>query len=434
MCPLTAGNTLSGHDPGYMRPAVWQRVLAALRVIGQVQWIGYGETLLHPQALDYMAEADAHGIWGSLSTNGTRLDEETCRRLGSLTHLVHVNVSIDSPHAAIYSAIRKTPLRPVLEGLSRLVRHVDTRRITVGSVAMQDNIESLADMPEMLKQFGISKYQINVLHEAKGRHFAGKLAPHDQAPFRRIHAAGAAHAVAIVVDVPDRLTTNLADDARYRASYGNRPAEGQTRRCLLPWEFPFFDKDGRVFLCSNATAKEEDCLGSLAEHDFMDIWHGTGFQDIRRRFLQASALPEPCQVCTVQALGTHQLHELRADIVSQREAAGGLVIVLRNTGTMPWAAGEIRVGTVRPRDRTSAFHTDRWLSANRVASNASPIGVGEIGTIFMPLPAERADTTEQFQLVIDGRHWIAGSAFSLRGGRAWTMQGGMQEETPLPRC
>ena len=56
MCPLTARNTRSSEHPGHMQPAIWRRALQAAKLIGQVQWIGYGETLLHPRALDYFRE------------------------------------------------------------------------------------------------------------------------------------------------------------------------------------------------------------------------------------------------------------------------------------------------------------------------------------------------------------------------------------------
>ncbi len=421
MCPLTAGNTLSSRQRGHMALPTWERVLTALRVIGQVQWIGYGETLLHPQALEFMRAADGHGVRSSLSTNGTRLNEATCAALAALDHLVHVNVSIDSPDPDIYRAIRKTPIDAVLEGLATLARHVDRRRITVTSVVMAENVESLADLPEMLARFGIAKYQLNVLHEQKGRHFGGELDAASSPAMERIRIEARRRAVELVVDVPARLDMNLADAGGYDSAYRDGPQANQTRRCLLPWEFPFIDKDGRVFLCSNATGREDEVVGSILVQDFMEIWHGERMQDIRRRFLSSAPLPPSCRQCSIQAIGTHPLHEYRAEIVTRRVSVthavhGTVQLQARNAGPLAWQKGEISVGTIRPRDRASAFHTGDWLSVNRIARNEARVAPGEVGMFVLPLSAGPRERQELFQLVKDGAHWVAASEFTIVGG------------------
>lgn len=428
MCPLTAGNTMSSRRPGHMKPATWARVLPALRTIGQVQWIGYGETLLHPNALQYMGEADAHGVWSSLTTNGTMLTEQTCTALGRLQHLVHVSVSIDSLDPTVYRKIRKTPLAPVLKGLETLIQHVDRRKITVGSVIMKDNIEGLDGLPEYVAGLGLKKYQINVLHEHKGKHFDGELGLEARHALGRLATACNANAVQLVVDVPARLAANLNDGAEYHETYTGTPRDTLTRRCLLPWEFPFIDKDGNVFLCSNATGRESELLGSVRDDPFMDIWHTEKFQDIRRRFLTSERLPESCQNCTIQSLGTHQLHEYRAEILSgpialQPGSEQMAVLTVRNTGRTAWGAGEVAVGTARPRDRVSLMQTRHWLSVNRVANNPQAVGPGETTTfrlalaakplVEQPLEVRRETDYEAFQLVVDGKHWIAGSDFTI---------------------
>jgi len=428
MCPLTAGNTLSSRNRGHMEPATWARVLPALRTIGQVQWIGYGETLLHPNALQHMGEADAHGVWSSLTTNGTMLTEQTCIALGRLQHLVHVSVSIDSLNPTVYRKIRKTPLAPVLKGLETLVQHVDKGKITVGSVIMKDNVEGLDGLPEYIAGLGLKKYQINVLHEHKGKHFDGELGLEARHALTRLTAACNVSAVQLVVDVPARLAANLTDGAKYHETYTGTPRNTLTRRCLLPWEFPFIDKDGNVFLCSNATGRESELLGSVRDDAFMDIWHNDKFQDIRRRFLAAERLPEACQNCTIQSLGTHPLHEYRAEILSgpitlQPELEQMVLLTVRNTGRTAWGVGEVAVGTARPRDRVSLMQTKHWFWVNRVANNPQVVEPGETTTFHLslagkplvekPLGDRPEADHEVFQLVVDGKHWIAGSDFTV---------------------
>jgi len=249
MCPLTAGNTLSSRQAGHMTFATWEQVLEAAKIVGQVQWIGYGETLLHPRALEFMQQADDCGIWSSLTTNGTKLTPKTSRVLGELKNLVHLNVSVDSLDPKVFKAIRKTPLHKTLDGIENVLRYIDVEKLTIGSVVMSDNIESLVELPPYLASLHLRKYQLNVLHEHKGKHFSGDLASPDgrfQLALERLSRVSEENGVQLVIDVPDRLQTQVENIALYGENYGSQSTLRETRRCLLPWEFPFVDKDGRA--------------------------------------------------------------------------------------------------------------------------------------------------------------------------------------------
>jgi radical SAM protein with 4Fe4S-binding SPASM domain len=424
MCPLTARNTLSSRNIGHMAPATWQRVLVAARLVGQVQWIGYGETLLHPNATEWMGEADDCGIRSSLSTNGTMLSEKVCAALGQMKNLVHLGVSIDSLDPEVFRTIRKTPLDKVLAGARTIVRYVDVRRITIGVVVMKDNIDTLWRFPPFLASLGIKKLQLNVLHEYKGKHFNGAFADsHDsfQQAMKSLRQAAADHGLEVVVDVPDRLKVNLHDPGLYNQKYHRQPAPTQTRRCLLPWEFPFVDKDGRLFLCSNATGPEAEMMGSLLEDDFMTIWHNDRFQSVRRKFLASEALPKSCANCTIQALGTHPLNEYRAEIKSAKENLADapkreIKIEIKNTGLLAWDARAVSIGTVRPRDRASSLHHQDWLSVNRAGANSASVAPGETIMLKLRVADSRAPFSESIQLVMDGKHWVANTEVVDTGG------------------
>jgi radical SAM protein with 4Fe4S-binding SPASM domain len=328
--------------------------------------------------------------------------------------MVHLNVSIDSLDPVVYERIRKTPITKALAGLGNLARVFDRRRITVGAVIMSENIDTIAQLPPYLASLGIGKLQINALHEHKGRHFAGDLAgghaSHVEA-VAAIRKAGIECNVQVVVDVAARLDASTGDPARYDVAYRSATSGLQTRRCLLPWEFPFIDKDGNVFLCCNATGKESETMGSLLVDDFEAIWHGERYRDARARFLEKRPLPESCARCTLQELGEHPLNEYRAEILPGSDSQAGLRV--RNIGSSPWLPDSVRVGTARPRDRTSTLHAPTWRAITRVSSNAEPVPPGATTTFALPLADRDSGVPEIFQLVVERKHWIPNTEFTL---------------------
>src|SRR5262245_24106958 len=131
MCPLTAGDTPSSRDPGNMDPVVWERVMSFAGRVGRANVGGYGEPLSNQKCLTHLRELDVAGVRISLRTNATMVNEKIAAELAAMPNLVNINVSVDSPDAAIYRDIRGGELDHALRGLAFLARAMGPNRLTV---------------------------------------------------------------------------------------------------------------------------------------------------------------------------------------------------------------------------------------------------------------------------------------------------------------
>ena len=73
-------------------------------------------------------------------------------------------------------------------------------------------------------------------------------------------------------------------------------------------------------------------------------------------------------------------------------------IEYHNTGTLPWRAGVVKLGTTEPRDRSSAFQDASWEGPNRpcaVQEAVPPGGTYTFGfTLQAPVVGEQTTYTE----------------------------------------
>ena len=276
MCPLTDRATASSANPGPMQPGIWRRVVGAAAPIGQVIVSGFGEPLLHPEWESLFEDLDSAVSRFSFSTNGFALTDRCAATLATFESLAHVNVSIDSPDPAVYRRVRRDDVNRPLNGLRRLARALrDPSRISVSSILFADSLPSLVRFPALLASLGIRTWVLQSSLEFNPftgqRHALGTpLADFIVA----VREAAAEASVALDFTVEDRIALGVRDAARATQHYLEPPAAdaGMTRRCMLPWETPYVDKDGRVFSCCTAAALRDVPLGDLRTSSMTSIW------------------------------------------------------------------------------------------------------------------------------------------------------------------
>lgn len=87
-------------------------------------------------------------------------------------------------------------------------------------------------------------------------------------------------------------------------------------------------------------------------------------------------------------------------------------IEIKNTGTVSWSSlsdNTIKLGTARRRDRSSNFHTESWISSNRLTSfEKEIIAPGEIANFVFEVTANlpAGNHKEYFGLVAEGITWF----------------------------
>jgi MYXO-CTERM domain-containing protein len=84
-------------------------------------------------------------------------------------------------------------------------------------------------------------------------------------------------------------------------------------------------------------------------------------------------------------------------------------IDLKNTGTIKWPAGVVKLAPI-PRDKASSFAAGTWISPTRVSTNAADVAPGQTGHFEWDLePQEAGDFAPYFGLVAEGVTWFADS-------------------------
>ena len=425
MCPLTTGDSSSASLAGHMSEVVWSELLPLARQVKQVFIAGFGEPLTNPRCLELLQQLNDEGIRTSFGTNGLALNPTTARRLAALPFLVHINVSIDSPDAATYRHIRGGNLARALKGLANLVDAMpDTSRITVSSVAMRENVGTLAEFPPILAGLGITTYIVHGLNDyTPFSKSESLLAAHDlPADLSRLRSACEQWGVQLQLTTPERTTAEEHHLETVLAQYYSHTegAAPQTRQCKIPWEVPYIDKDGRVYPCCIAGASSQSQLGQIGDPHrgtLSEIWVGDAYQGFRRALLEADTTPEVCKSCTIVPAGPHPFRAYSAELAGPIRVVTGDGVVgvrFRNSGTQTWATGTVEVATTSPRDRPSPVAHRTWLSDARTCSFEEHIvAPGEAATFTFRITAPPWRTVEEFQLVAEGITWLPNTRFSV---------------------
>lgn len=425
MCPLTTGASSSAGNVGHMTDVVWSEIMPLARQAKQVFLAGFGEPLTNPRCLELLQQLNDEGIRTTLSTNGLSLNPTTAGRLAALPYLVHINVSLDAADTTTYRDIRGGNLDRAFAGLSNLVAAMpDTSRVTVSCVAMRENIAKLVDFPPLLERLGVRTLIVQGLNDytsySKSQSLVGT--DHLSEHLDRLRAACEDRRIDLVLTTGERTTAEENQLGSVLAQYygGDAGSESETRQCMLPWEQPYIDKDGRVFPCCIAGASSQSQLGQLGrpgQGGLSDIWVGDPYQAFRKALLDPSTTPAVCRTCTIVPAGPHPLTAYRAtfeDDARVFKSKAQVTVRFRNTGTETWGRGTVEVGTATPWDRASEAAHATWLSGVRPSSfSESSVAPGETATFTFAtyVPARRA--REEFQLVANGSQWLPNTRFTV---------------------
>ncbi|HEV8132383.1 MAG TPA: radical SAM protein [Acidobacteriota bacterium] len=428
MCPLTLGETLSSRRVGHMPVELHNKLFLLAKKIGHVLFAGYGEPLLTPGFLELLEQLDAMGVNTSFSTNATMVSAPIAERLARIGNLQNINISIDSPDPEIYSRIRGGPLEAALDGLRNLTAAFAGRKLasgktllSVSSVAMRENLESLTALPAILNSLGINVYVLQPLTEWAPELSSAQLT-NLESPlpcFETLQRLCEDMEIGLYFDERLRMEVENPKEAIKRYYGGIPQSQFQTKQCMLPWEFPFVDKNGLVFPCCNATSDPAAVMGDLKVQSFDEVWQGESFKRFRTNLLDGRRLNPICSGCKVAPTGTHLLQQYSAQILWDQSRLSGvppLRLAVRNTGVVPWTPGtRLTIGTSQKRDRISRFYHPTWINLKRVAAlSETLVEPGQVGTFQFELSSVEEPLTEVFQLVVAELVWLPDTSFALK--------------------
>jgi radical SAM protein with 4Fe4S-binding SPASM domain len=273
---------------------------------------GLGEPLLSPHLLDMVEYATTREIKVGFNTNGTLLDRATADRLIG-AGLTWLHVSLDGATSATYEDVRHGPgLTPRPGQFDRVVRNlrglIDARRAAGSTtprvhlvfVAMRRNIDELERLVDLAAEIGVDELFVQNLSHDFGDAAAS-------ARYRQLHDYVEEEAL-----FGGRLEAAESVFERARARAGElgisirlpRLAERPVQRrpgepgCTWPWDSAYVTHRGDVQPCCMVMGSDRARLGSLDADAFAGVWHGTPYQEFRKRLLGDDP-PEVCRGCSL---------------------------------------------------------------------------------------------------------------------------------------
>ena len=254
----------SGHySAAHLDPELNARMVDEVRRHGRgltryIRYTGDGEPLLHPGGYEMIEHAVRHsGVFVTLTTNGTVLDERrTERLLDSGIHMI--DISIDAYSAETYARIRiGGDLSVTRANVLRLIEMVRSggykTRVVVSYVEQPLNLHETADFEGFWKDHGA-----------------------DYVVIRRLHSCSGAKG-----DLAEQM----------------RRDNGRRRPCLYPWERIVLKPKGVLTFCP-ANWFEETFVSEYRGTTIRETWQGEYYQDLRRAHLCNDFSTQPfCGQC-----------------------------------------------------------------------------------------------------------------------------------------
>jgi MoaA/NifB/PqqE/SkfB family radical SAM enzyme len=229
--------------------------------VGAIQFTGGGEPTLHPDFVQILEAAHAHGFAVSLVTNGVKLgDRSTQAATDAVRRAAWLRVSLDAATAETYTRIRRCPDWH-FEAACNAVREFagsPGRVVGVGFVVTPDNWREIFDGAKLARELGADNIRIGAQFSAEDeRLFAG---------FHAEAAALAREAEALTrpgFTVVNRFSEKL-DDLRQRAP--------DYDRCGYQQFTTFIGADCNVYRCCVQAYNERGIVGSVKDRRFRDLW------------------------------------------------------------------------------------------------------------------------------------------------------------------
>lgn len=250
----------------------------------QIDFVGIGEPLLHPDCLEMIAAARAAGFRVGLATNGSLLDSERVRRLAELG-ITKLHVSINSGSEEVYREVHPDAppgaRRRILDALVEMNVHCQREGIPRPRLGLACVIFKLTyrDLPGLVasaaevKATDVHFMPMGTTPETQQLALDG--AEWQEAREIMREADRQARRLGLTTNAPELLT--LEQPGRCEEVYSRLP-------CYVGHEFCLIFADGQVRFCCGCDLT----IDNLNSRPFREVWRGEAYARIRR---QALALP-----------------------------------------------------------------------------------------------------------------------------------------------
>lgn len=276
------------------------RILEMLPHAYRITLVGLGEPLLHPEVIEFVAEASGRGRRVALVTNALHIDKQLSSKLLK-AGLASIAFSIDAGNQNLADEVRAgSDLNRIFKNIKGFIQQaasfgpVSTAVFTAVSLKTVAHLKQLVDI---VASFGVHVLMLTDLNFKQNLsdtlwHNAGE----DITAAIRDAITGAFSKKLPVLSVHGLEEFGLRQ--RYRDFLLLSPDQlfrrPVTRKwCYSPWQTIAVDVSGNIAVCD---CQPENLVGNILKQPFSDIWNGKLMIDYRKRMTGIDP-PKVCMVC-----------------------------------------------------------------------------------------------------------------------------------------
>ncbi len=272
---------------GDMSPEQFIHILDSIPTLLKIKLVGAGEPLMNPHFFEMARIAGERKIEVKTTTNGSLLDQARRKDLLSCG-LTHVDVSLDGATAETQETIRRgSHFDEIVENVRALMQERGQPRrpeIRIWFVAQQANLRELPDMVTLCHALGVDQLAVQWSLVSYGN-----ASLEDVVGSQRVLATDAAASIAAEANA-------IADRLGLRVSIPMPRADKEPKLCGWPWKRTFITHQGYVCPCCFVNDPHVVEYGNIFEQDFLSIWRGSAYQEMRRRLAECDP-PSYCIGC-----------------------------------------------------------------------------------------------------------------------------------------
>lgn len=254
-----------------------------------LQFVGRGESFLHPDFNKMVTTAKKLGLKVCLFTNGTLLNPERAEQLVE-DHLDEVMISLWASSKEKYAALQGPEVEKHFDSIIRGIKLINRIKEARGSVfprlvlyyaLTRTALDDLPDMLAMAKELNLHGVCLTIASVGKELE-----AFRDQALSREEELETAERLRKLA---PDLKASGLNHNFHHliaKLQYGEQG--WQKVPCNIGWFFSVLSVEGKVQACN----RHRNQMGHLAEHSFKSIWNNENYRRFRKLSRDPKNLPQ----------------------------------------------------------------------------------------------------------------------------------------------
>ena len=290
-----------------LRREEWLKVIQEGNELGVKEWhiCGGGEPFFFKEdALAIMEKIKEAGKYGEVITNGTFFQEEVAKKIVEI-EWDKIYISLDSPFAKTHNFLRQTncfdTINDGVRNLVKLKKNLKKNKpeIYFHMVICNENYWQVPEMIKLAHKLQVQGISLNALNIWKPEINRLKLKKSEERELTKILKKSEELAEKF------KISTNIQDFSKFlfveKANVMNKAMIEEVKKskdpfvsiaCYYPWYNISIFADGRVLPCFILKDKGEN----VREKSLKEIWFGSYFNEMRRRFLE-NKLKEDCSKC-----------------------------------------------------------------------------------------------------------------------------------------